>query len=154
ALYVNNNSTGGSFGHPQLWYPIMGFPVDPNSDQSYWGTIQFGDINGDGAADLCIRLRSGFYCYPSTGGAFMNVNMKAVEFSDFNSWNTAWYYWQPIKPVDVNHDRNMDGCGRWKDGIYCQLSYGTLWGPPVRWSPDYGDNENWHSSLYYWSTIQ
>jgi hypothetical protein len=157
AIYSNNNSTGGSFGSPQLWLPMAGFATDPTTDQSYWGTLQFGDINGDGAADLCVRGRSGFYCYPSTGGSngtFTNTNMKAGYFSDFNAWNSAPSYWQTIKLVDVNHDGKMDVCGRWKDGIYCQLSMGTIWGTWSRWSADYGDNQNWNSSAVYWSTIQ
>lgn len=57
----------------------------------YYQTIRFGDINGDGRADVCGRGGPGLECWVSTEkGWIPSSGLSAV--SDGNGWNQKSYY--------------------------------------------------------------
>ncbi len=61
-----------------------------NKDE-YFHTIQMGDMNGDGKADLCARHVAGWRCHPSTGTGFGEA-VSLSEFTDAGGWGTAKYF--------------------------------------------------------------
>jgi len=110
-----------------------------NSDRSYWSTIQFGDINGDGFADVCGRGSAGIVCatvnhqlveigesdcciYASL--VFDNVGVWTTQFNDNFGWKQPQYY-SSIRLVDINGDGLADMCGRGNGGFYCATSSGS-----------------------------
>ena len=116
----------------------------------YYSTIQFGDINGDGKADVCARGAAGIGCSLSNGSGFPTP-VPGPEWSDANGWDQQRYY-STIQFADVNGDGKADLCGRAATGIVCALSDGdgfstNIVGPP--WS----DDASWDQPQYN-STIQ
>src|SRR5581483_10430948 len=53
---------------------------------SYYPTIKFPDVTGDGKADVCGRGNAGVLCGISSGSGFGTVNTWASVFSDANGW--------------------------------------------------------------------
>lgn len=112
-------------------------------------TIQFGDISGDGRADVCGRGIYGLECMTNTGASsFANdhfwsyddnrrsdddgnaatTSNVAFELGDYDpaaSWASDAGYYGSIRLVDVNRDGFADVCSRSAQGIYCAFSTGT-----------------------------
>lgn len=138
-------------------------------DSSGWGqapygtTVQFGDINGDGAADVCGRGGAGIYCgvsYPSAeqfGSA--SQNQTPGEFALWNGWNAENRY-STIKLVDVDGDGKEDVCGRGASGMACAISNSTFFGGAdfdtvdPQWVGNFGDNRGWGVLEQYWGSVQ
>lgn len=146
-------STGTQFGPLVLAAPAFSDPAVPND--SYWGTIQYGDINGDGKDDICGRRGDGFFCGTSDGtGKFQNLTSWSSSFVDGAGWETNQKYWGSIKLVDVNGDGKKDVCGRSSAGVVCGLSTGTAFGMVQLWSAAYGDGGGFDALASYWGTLQ
>jgi peptidoglycan/xylan/chitin deacetylase (PgdA/CDA1 family) len=116
-------SRGGRFTAPQKWSSGADF-----SDQAGWaadaslhGTIRFGDLNGDGRADVCGRTREGVVCALSTGRGFTKATLWQEGMSDAAGWGAAAHA-TSIQLVDVNGDGRADLCGRGPDGLVCGLA--------------------------------
>lgn len=62
-------STGSSFGPATLWTTQFNNAAGWTADQ-YWKTISWGDLNGDGRADICERGTAGMICAISNGWTF------------------------------------------------------------------------------------
>ncbi len=86
--------------------------VDPAS-------IRYGDINGDGRADVCGRSHEGLVCALSSGRAFLAPSLWLAEMSDAAGWQP---YGATLALVDVNGDGRADVCGRGPEGLVCALS--------------------------------
>lgn len=142
----------GSFGPATSW--TSAFDSSWSSNEYYWGTIQYADVNGDGRADVCGRGPGGVYCALSNGSSFGPLTLWSPAFSDANSWNSDPSFWKTIRFADVNGDGKQDVCGRGTLGIYCALSNGSSFGPAALWSSQYSNSNNWQSDPSYWSTIQ
>lgn len=146
-------SDGMKFGPMKPATPYFddtAFPSDP-----YWGTIQYGDINGDGLDDLCGRRGNGFICGTSDGmGGFPNVQIWTTEFNDGSFWETNQKYWGTIRLVDVNGDGKQDVCARFPDGIHCGLSTGTAFAPTTVWTNSYGDGNGFDALASYWGLLR
>lgn len=87
-------STGSSFGNPNLWSFRNDFSdtLSWNSQQSYYGTIQLVDMNGDGRADVCGRAPSGIRCGYSTGSHFtVATTLFDTDFTDAAGYQPAQY---------------------------------------------------------------
>lgn len=133
----------------------------------YYGTIQFGDINGDGMDDVCGRDDDGIHCgisYGAPSELFAEASTLDVpEFSDAGGWTPQRYY-QTITLADVDGDGNEDVCGRGYDGIYCAraTSYAQgfasgwtdLFHPGELWVDQFGTVDGWDASEGYWGTVQ
>jgi hypothetical protein len=140
---------GGDFGalitmitsefSDSVWYPA-----------AYGTTIQFGDIDGDGIADVCGRGPAGIVCAVSTGSAFVDPHLWSWDFSDAQGWNAAASYYRSVRLGDVNGDGRADVCGRGANGMICASSTGgTMFDVAFPWMPrDFGDAEGWGPEAY------
>ncbi|UQA56988.1 FG-GAP-like repeat-containing protein [Polyangium aurulentum] len=151
------NSQAGSFDPAQLF--TQGF-----SDAQGWGppeygtTLQLGDINGDGRADVCGRGAATIIC------ALANASGTGFEmpypwgfqknFSNTEDWNASPSYYGSIRLADVNGDGLADVCGRGVAGLYCAFSSALSFGPMKLVSPvNYTNAAGWLPEKYG-STIQ
>lgn len=120
------------------------------SNPSQYGTIRMGDINGDGRADVCARLKVGMRCWPFGGSGFGAALVgpawsDGAGFDDVSAWST-------IRLGDVNGDGRADLCARTPTGFQCALSNGSGFGAPI-YGPFWSDDTGWNKHRYY-STIR
>ncbi len=54
-------------------------------------TIAFGDVDGDGRADVCARDAQGYGCSPSADGSTGALH-HVSEYGDSQGWNDSMYY--------------------------------------------------------------
>lgn len=140
-----------------------GFSYDPIigpalSDAAGWGdpsryyTIQLGDVNGDGKADICGRDSSGMKCWLSDGVGFP-TEITGPALSDDRYWNYWTSAYSTIRLVDINGDGKADICARNTiNGVYCWLSDGAGF-PKEITGPPWSNIDGWDDPKYY-STIQ
>jgi hypothetical protein len=152
---VSNGVDG--FGPVTTWSTTFSNTAGWQTSQSFWGTIDFPDLNGDKKADMCGRGMAGVYCAVSNGtNAFGDATLWQGDFSDTNGWNALPSYWGTFQYPDVNGDGDADVCGRGMAGVYCAISNGTNgFGPATIWSSAYatGDGGTWTASQSHWGTI-
>ncbi len=152
-------SPGNPGGTPTLWTTNFGDAEGWASSESYYGTLRFADINGDGKADVCARDANGIKCAQSTGSTFSTATY----------WRSSWYTdagsapaggWLPlqygttIQLGDINGDGKADICGRGADGLSCALSTGSAFGTPTLWSSAFSDTAGWGVSAAYFGSIR
>lgn len=147
-------STGTAFGPLSFLATTFSNNGDFNLDQSYWGTIRYPDVNGDGKADACGRSVVGIVCALSTGTTFESSTQWDTGFGDDKGWVTDPSKWTTIQFADVNGDKKADVCGRNADGLYCAISDGTKFNNYARWSPDYSDVQSWNTAQEYYGTVR
>ena len=96
------------------------------SDESWWGTIRYGDIDGDGDLDVCARKSDGVWCSKNNGaGGFPSApTLWLASFSDANGWG-AVNQAATIQLADVNGDHRADLCGRHASGVQCATANGA-----------------------------
>jgi len=125
--------SGGSFSDAEGWA----------TDESMYASIQMGDIDGDGAADVCGRDASGIVCQRFTGAGFGPVERWiSGKFDNVNHWNNVQYA-ATLRLGDINGDGRADLCGRASYGMACSLSRGTGFDAPTWWSASFSDREGW-----------
>ncbi len=142
-------SNRNGFGAATRW-------LDSNfTDAMGWGpvqygsTIQFGDINGDGRADVCGRGGGGIWCALSNGSAMGPARQWSWDFADSGNWASAESYYSSIRLADVNGDGRADVCARGTGGIFCALSNGWSFGPLQWWTgSQFTDALGWLPSAY------
>lgn len=114
-------------------------------------TMAFGDINGDGRADVCGRGEAKIICATgkSTGNGFENPRRWSLraDFADSGSatpWGSSRAYYGSIRLGDVNGDGYADVCGRSATGFVCGLSSGNDFDRARRVLPqDYTNAAGW-----------
>lgn len=125
-----------------------------NDDPSYWGTLQYPDIDGDGLDDVCGRYDLGIVCSLSFGIFFLVDNWWENSYGDPQGWKSHPAYWATIQFPDVSGDGNADVCGRAPDGMYCAKSNGLNFVDFSNWQVAFGDKNGWNSDPAYWAIIQ
>jgi hypothetical protein len=112
----------------------------------YGSTIELGDVNGDGALDVCARASAGYMCWLWNGSAFSTF-VQGPAFTDAGGWYLEQYY-ATIHLGDIDGDFKADVCARSSSGITCWLSNGTSFGAAVT-GPALSDSNGWYLPVYY-----
>lgn len=118
------------------------------ADPSNYETFRVGDIDGDGANDICARSNEGMQCWSWRDGTFAQSSGPA--WSDSSSWNSAKYY-QTVRMGDFNGDGRADLCARAAAGWRCHPSHGNEFGDEVSFKEL--ENDTGWGKPEYWSTI-
>ncbi|MEZ4290501.1 MAG: FG-GAP-like repeat-containing protein [Myxococcota bacterium] len=121
----------GTFAAATLWHPNFG-DDDSWGPVQYGSTIQMGDLDGDGLADLCGRGIVGVYCVRSNGSAFFDFRTWTSTFSDADGGALPQTYGS-LRLGDVNGDGLGDLCGHRGGGVHCVLGNGMNFASPVAW---------------------
>lgn len=83
----------------------------------YFPSLRFGDIDGDGLADVCGRGDAGLYCGITQAGwgsfgALVGVsNLAQPQMSDANNWGNPTSNLASLQLVDFDGDGKADACG-------------------------------------------
>jgi hypothetical protein len=110
-------STGGGFQHASLWSAVFSNASIWGNDASYFGAIRFGDVNGDGKADIIARSKDGMHVLLSSGHSFLeDRNWYHAEFTDRSGFSSP-YDNATLQCADINGDHRCDFILRSKDGI-------------------------------------
>ncbi|MFZ5891199.1 MAG: FG-GAP-like repeat-containing protein [Myxococcota bacterium] len=136
-------SSGSAFGSPRLWSSNNDFSDADGwgAAAGYYGSLDLGDVNGDGRADVCGRGPAGIVCALSNGTRFAaKTGWKTDDFSDAHGWLPEWHG-ATVQLADVNGDRRADVCGRSYGGIGCALSNGSSFGE-MRWTGNHFSNRD------------
>jgi hypothetical protein len=147
-IFCALNNQAGALG------AMVRFTADYSDAQSwraaqYGATVQLGDLNGDGRADLCGRGGSGLYCSLSTGSAFVNTALWTTAFSDASGMLGAASYYGSFRLGDVNGDGHADACARRSDGVHCALNNRSGGFAPVqRFTSEFSDAAGWLPSQH------
>jgi peptidoglycan/xylan/chitin deacetylase (PgdA/CDA1 family) len=90
----------------------------------YPRTIRFGDLNGDGHADVCGRGPGGEVCALSTGHGFARATVWLRDgMTDEDGWRDASEArTASLQLADVNGDGRADLCADSPAGILCALA--------------------------------
>jgi hypothetical protein len=117
----------------------------------YYGSLRLADVNGDGSPDICGRGAAGVYCALNNGnGTFGSVKLWESFFGDAYGWNLP-EYGTTMMFADINGDGKADVCGRGWQGIWCELSTGTGFGPAFLAQSEFSDGNGWNQLIYYGS---
>ena len=93
------------------------------SDASVYTTLRMGDVDGDGAADVCARERDRVRCWLFAGHAFSR-EVLGPELSDAAGYGAPLRF-RSIRLADVDGDGRADLCARAADGLRCYASIGA-----------------------------
>lgn len=96
--------------------------ADGFGDVIHHGSLRFGDVDGDGRADVCARSAEGVDCWRSEGDHF-GRRVLGPRWADADGWD-ALPYWSTIRMADANGDGRDDVCARTPAGFRCALSTG------------------------------
>jgi hypothetical protein len=140
-------STGNGFGEAIE----VGAMADASGwdDPSNYLTLRTGDLDGDGAQDLCARADAKVVCYRWNGTEFSALDGPA--WTDADGWDKAQYF-HTIRMGDFNGDGKSDLCGRHVAGWRCHPSTGAGFGAEVALD-EFTDAGGWGAEKYY-ATIQ
>jgi hypothetical protein len=139
-------STGAGFGaawEGPAWSDAAGFDAP-----SRFGTLRFGDLNGDGRADACIRGAGGLTCALAGEGGF-GPAFAGPAWSDAAGFDTP-ARWASIALVPLDGDGHHAACARDGDGISCAAFEGGAFaapsaGPALSAGTGWDDATNAHS---------
>ncbi len=155
------NAATKTFSPGQYWVQNQYRDDQGWAGHAYYSTIQFGDVSGDGLADVCGRGSAGVYCgyAKSLDSEFQNATtLDAAYFSNTNVGVESRY--STLVLTDTTGDDVLDICVRAYGGIYCAASRGLQSGgnqfDPVTnvWVYNFGDIFGWGASEDYWGTVQ
>jgi hypothetical protein len=122
ALY---DAAAGRFDTETGWTGELGDPREDVPDASIWATLQFPDLDGDGADDVCARAVDGLRCGLSNGtDAFEGFSIWDERFTDPNGWSHV-NYWSTLQFADLDGDGDDDFCARSASTVVCGLSDGS-----------------------------
>lgn len=119
------------------------------ADLTNHSTLRTGDINGDGAQDLCLRANARVVCFMWNGTAFDRVD--GPEWSDATGWDKPQHF-DTLRMGDFNGDGNADLCARAGRGWACVSSTGTEFSGSVTLD-EFTNAGGWTDPAYY-TTLQ
>ena len=104
-------STGSGFQPATQWSASFSDALGWGNDESYYGAIRMGDVNGDGMADVIVRAKDGMHVLLSNGQLFLEDRNWA--FSNY----IDHYQNSTLQCGDINGDHRCDFILRSKKGI-------------------------------------
>lgn len=147
-------SNGTGFAASTTWVTEFSDAQGWDNQPSYWATLDFPDIDGDGSDDVCARSSGGDFCAISNSvNAFDNPIQWGTEYSNTNGWAGSVYHWASIQHPDLNGDGKDDVCGLASTGLFCGLSTGTTFATQTNWSTYFNDTDGWNVDAQ-WMTLQ
>ncbi|AKF09951.1 FG-GAP-like repeat-containing protein [Sandaracinus amylolyticus] len=90
------------------------------ADVIHHGSIRFGDVDGDGRADVCARDAAGVDCWLGEGDRF-GERVRGPRWSDEGGW-ALLSRWSTLRLADVDGDGRDDLCARGPSGFRCALA--------------------------------
>lgn len=149
-----NCGSSGVNGYCTSGVTIAGTANTWNGDASYYTTVRYGDIDGDGKADICGRISTGMQCFRSLGNGFSATPITISAWSNAASWNQEKFY-STIQFADVNGDGKADLCARTNTGIECYLGFDEngFSATVVKLTTDFTDGLGWGDATkkYYYT---
>ncbi len=89
---------------------------------AYGATIRFGDLNGDGRADVCGRGPDGVVCALSSGRGFTKATLwLRAGMTDGDGWLDDPAR-RSLELADINGDGRADLCADSRAGLLCGLA--------------------------------
>jgi hypothetical protein len=139
-------STGGAF--PASW-ELAELSNDAGfSSERHYGTLRWGDIDGDTKADVCARGADGVRCWTGSYGGFSEA-IVGPSLTDDSGWDGI-DHWSTLRLADVTGDGRDDLCARAAAGYRCYPSTGNGFGDPIAME-DLSDALGWTRPRYYGS---
>lgn len=125
------------------------------TSESYYRTVAFADVTGDGQVELCARNAWGVECAEKdASGKFTVLRQWTTEFSDALGWSPG-DHGATIMFGDVNGDGRDDVCGRGELGIRCALSDGDSFELESLWGlGDFSDAMGWTAGEDLWGSLR
>ena len=115
---------------------IWSVPLDAAwlADDESRESLRFGDVDGNGRLDLCVREPDGIWCALGLADVLeAPLQHWSSGFTVADGWG-AESHAPTIQLVDMDGDGKDDICGRGVDGIYCAASGETGAASPIKWS--------------------
>ena len=141
-------STGGAF--PAHWDLADLSDANGYSEESHQAGIRWGDLDGDGNADLCARGADGVQCWKGSYQGFSAV-IAGPQLTDGVGWG-ALRYATTLRLADFTGDGRDDLCARAAAGFRCYPSNGDGFDDPIELG-DLSDAQGW-TQPWYWGTIR
>jgi peptidoglycan/xylan/chitin deacetylase (PgdA/CDA1 family) len=109
-------STGHTFSKPHV------FSTSSELLSTTPATLRFGDLNGDGRADVCGLGEHGVVCALSGGHMMTEPRIWiSAESTRAQGWESPRYA-ATIQLGDINGDGRADLCGSGPDGVVCGVA--------------------------------
>jgi cysteine-rich repeat protein len=118
-------STGAGFGPERTgpaWSDAAGW-----SDADNYGSLQLGDVDGDGSLDVCGRANATIVCALWDGDGH-DIAVTGPDWSDTRGYGEP-DHWRTFRLADVSGDGLADVCIRAGSGYTCAPSLGASFGP-------------------------
>jgi hypothetical protein len=138
--------------------PVSGLGMDTAGWDlpEHYSTIQTGDIDGDGAAELLARYADGLHVFRFSTGSqdWDGVPASPLGMGNADGWCGAQYY-STIQTGDIDGDGAAELLARYADGLHVfRFNTGSQDWDGVPASPlGMGNADGWCGAQYY-STIQ
>ena len=100
--------------------PALG-DADGWGDATGYGTLRLGDVDGDGALDLCGAARASLRCWVWTGEGF-DRELVGPALPASEGWDATRL--RSLRLADVTGDGRADVCALGRDGLRCWESDG------------------------------
>lgn len=116
----------------------------------FYSTLRMGDINGDGATDVCARGSANIYCWTAEDSGF-GETLSLAAATDAAGYDDIEYY-STFRLLDWSGDGKSDLCYRGPEGVRCHASTGSGFGGAID-GPAWSDAAGW-SQPHYYGTIR